>query len=45
MNDTIKIKLIDELLANYYECGYNGDQAAAVLDCIFVVETFQENDD
>lgn len=45
MSDNLKLSLIDAILSNYYECCYENEACAAVLDTIFVILSFEGNAD
>ncbi len=45
MNENIKVKLIDAILADYYECGYEASAAEAIINVIFTIINFEEKTD
>lgn len=44
MNEKTKLALIDEIIANYYECGYETNAAPVVIDAIFTIISYKESD-
>ena len=45
MSEHTKLKLISDIIDGYYDCGYEADVASTILDTIFIVINFEENDD
>lgn len=41
MNDSLKVQLISEILDNYYDCMYENNACAAVIDVIYTILQFE----
>lgn len=44
MNEKTKLALIDEIIANYYECGYETNAAPVVIDTISIIISHEGSD-